>query len=117
MAAIFSPIKAVFPLMNGREYNVSEETCESKWGPRMMVSITKRDYLPVRAIFVKPHANRPQSLLLPPVLGAFEPSGKLLCAGHRPGYELCTAFLALHRSRILSNRLTSACSDLGGSIE
>lgn len=32
MAAIFSPIKAVFPLMNGWEYNVSEEICESKWG-------------------------------------------------------------------------------------
>jgi hypothetical protein len=26
------PIKADFPLMNGREYNVNEETRESKWG-------------------------------------------------------------------------------------
>ena len=102
--------------MNGRGYNVNEEIRESKWGSAAMAAIRKRDYLPVRAILVKPHANRPQSLLLPPVLGAFEPSRKLLRAGHRLGYELCTAFLALHRSRILSNRLTSACSDLGGSI-
>jgi hypothetical protein len=32
VAAIFSPIKADFPLMNGREYNVNEEIRESKWG-------------------------------------------------------------------------------------
>ena len=32
MAVIFSPIQADFPLMNGREYNVSEEIRESKWG-------------------------------------------------------------------------------------
>ncbi len=32
MATIFSPIKADFPLMNGREYNVNEEIRESKWG-------------------------------------------------------------------------------------
>jgi len=32
VATIFSPIKADFPLMNGREYNVNEEIRESKWG-------------------------------------------------------------------------------------
>ena len=32
MAAIFSPIKAAFPLMNGRGYNVNGEIRESKWG-------------------------------------------------------------------------------------
>jgi hypothetical protein len=31
VAAIFRPIKAAFPLMNGRGYNVSEEIVESKW--------------------------------------------------------------------------------------
>ena len=63
--------------------------------------------LPVGAIFVEPHANWPQLLLLPAVLGTFEPARKLLRAGHRVGHEFCTALRALHRSRILFDRLTS----------
>src|SRR5579859_5269989 len=66
--------------------------------------------LPVGAIFVKSHANRSQLFLLPTVLGTLEPAGKLLRAGHRLGHELCAAlpaFFALHRSRILFDRLTS----------
>jgi hypothetical protein len=117
VAAIFSPIKADFPLMNGREYYVNGEIRESKWGFAGDGHDQETDYLPVRAIFVKPHANRSQLFLLPTVHGAFEPSRKLLRAGHRPSYEFYAAFLALRRSRILSDRLTSACSDLGGSIE
>jgi len=59
---------------------------------------------------VKPHANRPQLFLLPTVLGTFEPARKLLRAGHGLGHEYRTAlraFFALHRSRILFDRLTS----------
>jgi hypothetical protein len=67
---------------------------------------TKR-LLPIGTIFVEPHADRPQFLLLPTVLGAFEPARKLFRAGHRLGYEFRTAFRALHRSRILFDRLTS----------
>ena len=63
--------------------------------------------LPVGAIFVEPHANGPQLFLLPAVLGTLESARKLLRAGHRSGYEFCTAFRALHRSRILFDRLTS----------
>jgi hypothetical protein len=32
VAAIVSPLKGTFPLMNGREYNVNEEICGCKWG-------------------------------------------------------------------------------------
>src|ERR1700759_1829019 len=63
--------------------------------------------LPVGAIFVEPHAARPQLLLLPAVLEAFEPAREFFRAGHRLGYEFCTALRALHRSRILFDRLTS----------
>jgi hypothetical protein len=71
------------------------------------VTIKEPSSLPVGAVFVKPHAYRSQLFLLPTVLGALEPARKLLRAGHRPGYEFCTALRALHRSRILFDRLTS----------
>lgn len=96
--------------MNGREYNVNEETCESKWAEPGQVTIKKLSSLPVGPILVKPHAYGSQLFLLPTVLGTLEPARKLLRSGHRLGHEFCAAlpaFFALHRSRILFDRLTS----------
>jgi hypothetical protein len=79
-------------------------------GGPVKVTIKAPTSLPVGAIFVKSHANRSQLFLLPTVLGTLEPAGKLLRAGHRLGHERCAAlpaFFALHRSRILFDRLTS----------
>jgi hypothetical protein len=63
--------------------------------------------LPVRSVLVESHSDRSWFFLLPAVLGAFESARKLFCAGHRLGYEFCTAFRALHRGRTFaSNRFS-----------
>src|ERR1700758_413683 len=89
---------------------LAEKLAKVNGGPA--AKVTKKDpaSLPVGAIFVKFHANRSQLFLLPTVLGTLEPARKLLRTGHRSSHEFCPAlptFFALHRSRILFDRLTS----------
>jgi hypothetical protein len=55
------------------------------------------DESPIGAIFMKSHSNCTRHLLLPSMLGTFQPLRKFSRARHTLGYKRCSALRAFQR--------------------